>query len=92
MGCLNNMKHHESLVFLQDDVVMGGDLRFSAAYDSRSPIRQREKDEKIERLIQALGLSKVADSRVTNQTHLHLTDYMCNQLQLTTIYCCLFMK
>ncbi len=61
------------------------DLRFSAALRLPKSIRQREKDEKIERLIQELGLSKVADSRVTNQTHLHLTDYMCNQLQLTTI-------
>ncbi len=41
------MKHPESLVFLQDDVVMGGDLRFSAAYDSRSPSVSEEKDEKI---------------------------------------------
>ncbi len=50
------------------------DLRFSAALAAPS----ERKDEKIERLIQELGLSKVADSRVTNQTHLHLTDYMCN--------------
>ncbi len=68
------MKHPESLVFLQDDVVMGTltvgeDLRFSAALRLPKSIRQREKDEKIERLIQELGLSKVADSRVTNQTH-----------------------
>ncbi len=65
--------------FLQDDVVMGTltvreNLRFSAALRLPKSIRQREKDEKIERLIQELGLSKVADSRVTNQTHLHLTD------------------
>ncbi len=91
------MKHPESLVFLQDDVVMWTltvreDLRFSAALRLLKSIRQREKDEKIERLIQELGLSKVADSRVTNQTNLHLTDYMCNHLQLTTIHCCLFMK
>ncbi len=68
------MKYPESLVFLQDDVVMGGDLRFSAALRLPKSIRQREKDEKIERLIQELGLSKVADSRVTNQTQLQLTD------------------
>ncbi len=91
------MKYPESLVFLQDDVVMGTltvhkDLCFSAALRLPKSIRQREKDEKIERLIQELGVSKVADSRVTNQTHLHLTDYMCNHLQLTTIHCCLFMK
>ncbi len=58
------MKHPESLVFLQDDVVMGTltvreDLRFSAALRLPKSIRQREKDEKIERLIQELGLSKV---------------------------------
>ncbi|XP_016409203.1 ATP-binding cassette sub-family G member 2-like [Sinocyclocheilus rhinocerous] len=72
---------------VQDDVVMGTltvreNLRFSAALRLPKSIRQREKDEKIERLIQELGLSKVADSRVTNQTHLHLTDYMCNQHRL----------
>ncbi len=37
------------------------DLRFSAALRLPKSIRQREKDEKIERLIQELGLSKVAD-------------------------------
>ncbi len=89
LSWVKHMKHPESLVFLQDDVVMGTltvreDLRFSAALRLLKSIRQREKDEKIERLIQELGLSKVADSRVTNQTHLHLTDYMCNHLQLTT--------
>ncbi len=74
------MKYPESLVFLQDDVVMDAgcsrDLRFSAALRLPKSIRQREKDEKIERLIQELGLSKVADSRVTNQTQLQLTDYI----------------
>uniref|UniRef100_A0A673N6B2 ATP-binding cassette sub-family G member 2-like n=1 Tax=Sinocyclocheilus rhinocerous TaxID=307959 RepID=A0A673N6B2_9TELE len=75
---------------VQDDVVMGTltvreNLRFSAALRLPKSIRQREKDEKIERLIQELGLSKVADSRVTNQTHLHLTDYMCNQHRLLLI-------
>ncbi len=50
------------------------DLRFSAALRLPKSIRQREKDEKIERLIQELELSKVADSRVTNQTHLHLNE------------------
>ncbi len=43
------------------------DLRFSAALRLLKSIRQREKDEKIERLIQELGLSKVADSRVTTK-------------------------
>uniref|UniRef100_A0A671PLC5 ATP-binding cassette sub-family G member 2-like n=1 Tax=Sinocyclocheilus anshuiensis TaxID=1608454 RepID=A0A671PLC5_9TELE len=60
------------LCFLQDDVVMGTltvreNLRFSAALRLPKSIRQREKDEKIERLIQELGLSKVADSRVGTQ-------------------------
>uniref|UniRef100_A0A671PKB7 ATP-binding cassette sub-family G member 2-like n=1 Tax=Sinocyclocheilus anshuiensis TaxID=1608454 RepID=A0A671PKB7_9TELE len=55
-----------------DDVVMGTltvreNLRFSAALRLPKSIRQREKDEKIERLIQELGLSKVADSRVGTQ-------------------------
>ncbi len=77
--------------FLQDDVVMGTltvreNLRFSAALRLPKSIHQQEKDEKIEKLIQELGLSKVADSRVTNQTHiLHLTDYMCNQHRLNIL-------
>uniref|UniRef100_A0A673J6Y9 ATP-binding cassette sub-family G member 2-like n=1 Tax=Sinocyclocheilus rhinocerous TaxID=307959 RepID=A0A673J6Y9_9TELE len=54
---------------VQDDVVMGTltvreNLRFSAALRLPKSIRQREKDEKVERLIQELGLSKVADSRI----------------------------
>ncbi|XP_059384535.1 broad substrate specificity ATP-binding cassette transporter ABCG2-like [Carassius carassius] len=57
---------------VQDDVVMGTltvreNLRFSAALRLPKSIRQREKDEKIERLIQELGLTKVADSRVGTQ-------------------------
>ncbi|XP_052450742.1 broad substrate specificity ATP-binding cassette transporter ABCG2 isoform X16 [Carassius gibelio] len=57
---------------VQDDVVMGTltvreNLRFSAALRLPKSIRQREKDEKVERLIQELGLSKVADSRVGTQ-------------------------
>ncbi|XP_073679192.1 broad substrate specificity ATP-binding cassette transporter ABCG2-like isoform X2 [Garra rufa] len=57
---------------VQDDVVMGTltvreNLRFSAALRLPKSIRQRDKDEKIERLIQELGLSKVADSRVGTQ-------------------------
>uniref|UniRef100_A0A8C2EPY4 ABC transporter domain-containing protein n=1 Tax=Cyprinus carpio TaxID=7962 RepID=A0A8C2EPY4_CYPCA len=57
---------------VQDDVVMGTltvreNLRFSAALRLPKSIRQREKDEKIEKLIQELGLSKVADSRVGTQ-------------------------
>ncbi|XP_073679175.1 broad substrate specificity ATP-binding cassette transporter ABCG2-like [Garra rufa] len=57
---------------VQDDVVMGTltvreNLRFSAALRLPNSIRQRDKDEKVERLIQELGLSKVADSRVGTQ-------------------------
>ncbi|RXN08398.1 ATP-binding cassette sub-family G member 2-like protein [Labeo rohita] len=57
---------------VQDDVVMGTltvreNLRFSAALRLPRSIRQREKDEKVEKLIQELGLSKVADSRVGTQ-------------------------
>ncbi|XP_073794813.1 broad substrate specificity ATP-binding cassette transporter ABCG2 isoform X1 [Danio rerio] len=57
---------------VQDDVVMGTltvreNLRFSAALRLPKSIKQREKDEKVERLIQELGLSKVADSRVGTQ-------------------------
>uniref|UniRef100_A0A8C1XRI8 ATP-binding cassette, sub-family G (WHITE), member 2a n=1 Tax=Cyprinus carpio TaxID=7962 RepID=A0A8C1XRI8_CYPCA len=57
---------------VQDDVVMGTltvreNLRFSAALRLPKSIRQREKDEKVEKLIQELGLSKVANSRVGTQ-------------------------
>ncbi|XP_056588352.1 broad substrate specificity ATP-binding cassette transporter ABCG2 [Triplophysa dalaica] len=57
---------------VQDDVVMGTltvreNLRFSAALRLPKSIKQRDKDEKVERLIQELGLSKVADSRVGTQ-------------------------
>uniref|UniRef100_A0A673K4R8 ATP-binding cassette sub-family G member 2-like n=1 Tax=Sinocyclocheilus rhinocerous TaxID=307959 RepID=A0A673K4R8_9TELE len=55
-----------------DDVVMGTltvreNLCFSAALRLPKSICQREKDEKVEGLIQELGLSKVADSRVGTQ-------------------------
>ncbi|XP_073679146.1 broad substrate specificity ATP-binding cassette transporter ABCG2-like [Garra rufa] len=57
---------------VQDDVVMGTltvreNLRFSAALRLPKSISQKEKDEKVEKLIQELGLSKVADSRVGTQ-------------------------
>uniref|UniRef100_A0A8C1NPU2 ATP-binding cassette, sub-family G (WHITE), member 2a n=1 Tax=Cyprinus carpio TaxID=7962 RepID=A0A8C1NPU2_CYPCA len=72
--CFNHMKHarNQAVCFLQDDVVMGTltvreNLRFSAALRLPTSIRQREKDEKVEKLIQELGLSKVADSRVGTQ-------------------------
>ncbi|RXN02268.1 ATP-binding cassette sub-family G member 2-like [Labeo rohita] len=76
---------------VQDDVVMGTltvreNLRFSAALRLPNSIHQREKDEKVERLIQELGLSKVADSRVANQKHLNLTDYITDYMQSTQIW------
>ncbi len=57
------MKHPESLVFLQDDVVMGTltvheDLRFSAALRLPKSIRQREKDEKIEKTHSGAGIEQ----------------------------------
>ncbi|XP_073678917.1 broad substrate specificity ATP-binding cassette transporter ABCG2-like [Garra rufa] len=57
---------------VQDDVVMGTltvreNLRFSAALRLPKTIPQKEKDERVEKLIQELGLSKVADSRVGTQ-------------------------
>lgn len=74
-----HMEHPEfDCVFVcrQDDVVMGTltvreNLRFSAALRLPKSIKQKDKDEKVERLIQELGLSKVADSRVTIRTVLH---------------------
>ncbi|XP_053499308.1 broad substrate specificity ATP-binding cassette transporter ABCG2 isoform X1 [Ictalurus furcatus] len=57
---------------VQDDVVMGTltvreNLRFSAALRLPMSIGQKEKEEKVERLIDELGLTKVADSRVGTQ-------------------------
>ncbi|XP_034168024.2 broad substrate specificity ATP-binding cassette transporter ABCG2 [Pangasianodon hypophthalmus] len=57
---------------VQDDVVMGTltvreNLRFSAALRLPMSISQKEKEEKVERLIDELGLTKVADSRVGTQ-------------------------
>ncbi|KAM9445036.1 broad substrate specificity ATP-binding cassette transporter ABCG2 [Clarias gariepinus] len=57
---------------VQDDVVMGTltvreNLRFSAALRLPMSISQKEKDEKVERLIEELGLTKVADARVGTQ-------------------------
>uniref|UniRef100_A0A672L1E9 ATP-binding cassette sub-family G member 2-like n=1 Tax=Sinocyclocheilus grahami TaxID=75366 RepID=A0A672L1E9_SINGR len=59
-------------IFLQDDIVMGTltvreNLCFSAALRLPKSICQLEKDEKVERLIQELGLSKVAGSWVGTQ-------------------------
>ncbi|XP_076840638.1 broad substrate specificity ATP-binding cassette transporter ABCG2 [Brachyhypopomus gauderio] len=57
---------------VQDDVVMGTltvreNLRFSAALRLPMSISQKEKEQKVERVIQELGLTKVADSRVGTQ-------------------------
>ncbi|XP_029985835.1 ATP-binding cassette sub-family G member 2-like [Sphaeramia orbicularis] len=57
---------------VQDDVVMGTltvreNFRFSAALRLPSSICQEEKEQKVNKLIQELGLSRVADSRVGTQ-------------------------
>lgn len=54
---------------LQDDVVMGTltvreNLTFSAALRLPSTITQQEKEQKVTKLIQELGLGRVADSKV----------------------------
>ncbi|XP_029027566.1 broad substrate specificity ATP-binding cassette transporter ABCG2-like [Betta splendens] len=57
---------------VQDDVVMGTltvreNFSFSAALRLPSSISQRDKEQKVNKLIQELGLSRVADSRVGTQ-------------------------
>uniref|UniRef100_A0A673W0I0 ATP-binding cassette, sub-family G (WHITE), member 2a n=1 Tax=Salmo trutta TaxID=8032 RepID=A0A673W0I0_SALTR len=57
---------------VQDDVVMGTltvreNFRFSAALRLPSSVSQKEKEDKVNRLIKELGLTKVADSRVGTQ-------------------------
>uniref|UniRef100_A0A8C6KAP1 ATP-binding cassette, sub-family G (WHITE), member 2a n=1 Tax=Nothobranchius furzeri TaxID=105023 RepID=A0A8C6KAP1_NOTFU len=57
---------------VQDDVVMGTltvreNLTFSAALRLPSSISQQEKDQKVNKLIQELGLGRVADSKVGTQ-------------------------
>ncbi|XP_013877614.1 broad substrate specificity ATP-binding cassette transporter ABCG2 [Austrofundulus limnaeus] len=57
---------------VQDDVVMGTltvreNLTFSAALRLPSTISQQEKDQKVTKLIQELGLGRVADSKVGTQ-------------------------
>ncbi|XP_072232402.1 broad substrate specificity ATP-binding cassette transporter ABCG2 isoform X2 [Leuresthes tenuis] len=57
---------------VQDDVVMGTltvreNFSFSAALRLPSSITQEEKEQKVNRLIQELGLGKVADSKVGTQ-------------------------
>ncbi|KAL7864150.1 hypothetical protein AOLI_G00155700, partial [Acnodon oligacanthus] len=57
---------------VQDDVVMGTltvreNLRFSAALRLPMSVSQKEKEKKVQQLIEELGLTKVADSRVGTQ-------------------------
>ncbi|XP_076023772.1 broad substrate specificity ATP-binding cassette transporter ABCG2 [Genypterus blacodes] len=57
---------------VQDDVVMGTltvreNFRFSAALRLPSSISEQDKEEKVNKLIKELGLTKVADSRVGTQ-------------------------
>ncbi|XP_078147893.1 broad substrate specificity ATP-binding cassette transporter ABCG2-like isoform X1 [Centroberyx gerrardi] len=57
---------------VQDDVVMGTltvreNFSFSAALRLPASVSQEEKEEKVNRLIQELGLNKVADARVGTQ-------------------------
>ncbi len=89
LSWVKHMKHPESLVFFAGWRGHGGDLRFSAALRLPKSIRQREKDEKIERLIQELGLSKVADSRV-NKPNTHSSDWLHVQSTPANNYLLLF--
>ncbi|XP_072858078.1 broad substrate specificity ATP-binding cassette transporter ABCG2 [Pogona vitticeps] len=57
---------------VQDDVVMGTltvreNFQFSAALRLPSTVKQKEKDERINQIINELGLTKVADSKVGTQ-------------------------
>ncbi|XP_047440604.1 broad substrate specificity ATP-binding cassette transporter ABCG2-like [Mugil cephalus] len=57
---------------VQDDVVMGTltvreNFTFSAALRLPSTISQKEKEQKVDKLIQELGLGRVADSKVGTQ-------------------------
>ncbi|KAJ3585401.1 hypothetical protein NHX12_014120 [Muraenolepis orangiensis] len=57
---------------VQDDVVMGTltvreNFRFSAALRLPTSVSQQEKEQQVEQLIQQLGLTKVADSKVGTQ-------------------------
>lgn len=59
---------------LQDDVVMGTltvreNLNFSAALRLPAAIPQKEKEQKVNKLIQELGLGRVADSRVIKRSN-----------------------
>ncbi|NXA54908.1 ABCG2 protein, partial [Nothocercus julius] len=57
---------------LQDDVVVGTltvreNLKFSAALRLPKSVKEQEKNERVNRVIKELGLSKVADSKVGTQ-------------------------
>ncbi|XP_010217003.1 PREDICTED: ATP-binding cassette sub-family G member 2 [Tinamus guttatus] len=57
---------------VQDDVVMGTltvreNLKFSAALRLPKSVKEQEKNERVNRIIKELGLSKVADSKVGTQ-------------------------
>ncbi|XP_025897098.1 ATP-binding cassette sub-family G member 2 isoform X1 [Nothoprocta perdicaria] len=57
---------------VQDDVVMGTltvreNLKFSAALRLPKAVKEQEKNERVNRIIKELGLSKVADSKVGTQ-------------------------
>lgn len=59
---------------VQDDVVMGTltvreNLNFSAALRLPAAIPQEEKEQKVNKLIQELGLGRVADSRVIESSN-----------------------
>lgn len=59
----------KNAICLKDDVVMGTltvreNLQFSAALRLPTTMKQHEKNERITAVIQELGLSKVADSKV----------------------------
>lgn len=65
---------------LQDDVVMGTltvreNFTFSAALRLPSSISQKEKKQKVNRLIEELGLCRVADSKVRRKTDLKKKQY-----------------
>lgn len=59
---------------LQDDVVMGTltvreNLNFSAALRLPNSIRQDDKEQMVDKLIQELGLGRVANSKVRTEIH-----------------------
>ncbi|NXT00749.1 ABCG2 protein, partial [Jacana jacana] len=66
-----NFKYTSGYV-VQDDVVMGTltvreNLKFSAALRLSKSVKEQEKNERVNQIINELGLSKVADSKVGTQ-------------------------